>query len=349
MGNHEPEAGLNKTPTLELSKNQVVKRILLKTLLAGGLVALFVWLVDFRGFLKYFNQRLLADILIIQPLVLASLLPLGGRYVRLIEAPWSGFPACFKAVTLAVGLNNILPLHMSQVVKATYVNQNAGAPYSVALSALFVERVADLAALCCVALWGASMLFSPLFNGALAAGVLGVLVLFIAGFPLLSRMAARYAERLPWEGPRLFATGALRHTRSQLETGKITISILLSLLAMLTSVAGIALFMYIHDGCALGLAGVVNLYAATTLFGAALPSLPGGFGTYEAAAIVILRWFGYEMDEAAALAVGLHLSQICLFFLMALGIAVRERIGVLELMKQLWTSRPGQRKEGPET
>lgn len=65
----------------------------------------------------------------------------------------------------------------------------------------------------------------------------------------------------------------------------------------------------------------------------AIPGLPGGFGAYEAAAVLVLTGFGFTPEAAFTLGLTLHLGQIILGVLLAAAIAATESTGVAGLIK----------------
>lgn len=82
----------------------------------------------------------------------------------------------------------------------------------------------------------------------------------------------------------------------------------------------------------LGLDGALVIYLASTV-GGAVPALPGGFGTYEAAVVFVLRGYGYQLDEALALALMLHATQIVFVCVAAPLIALGEPTGIRSLIR----------------
>ena len=56
---------------------------------------------------------------------------------------------------------------------------------------------------------------------------------------------------------------------------------------------------------------------------------------FEAAATLVFKHFGYNLEESLALAIGLHMSQLILPVLMAAVIFLTEHIGVAGLVESL--------------
>lgn len=72
-----------------------------------------------------------------------------------------------------------------------------------------------------------------------------------------------------------------------------------------------------------------------TSIGGAIPALPGGLGTYEAAAVLALQRFGLDFNESLALALGLRLCNIALTVPWALLVATRSGTGLRATFRRL--------------
>jgi uncharacterized membrane protein YbhN (UPF0104 family) len=116
------------------------------------------WIHEFAESL---TLDLLAGALVVQPLVLVSLMAQAQRHAVLARTPPAPFWAAFRAVSLAQGLNVLVPGRLSEGLKATYLRQKAGVPLSDALAALVIERLLDLAILGAISVVVISSLIAP--------------------------------------------------------------------------------------------------------------------------------------------------------------------------------------------
>ncbi len=111
-------------------------------------------------------------------------------------------------------------------------------------------------------------------------------------------------------------------------------AVLLGLLIWGLSYLNIFVFLSLAGSIPIGLSGALLVFVMTTL-GGAIPALPGGLGTYEAAAVIALRSLGYSFDEAMALALVMHAAQLALPFLMAMLLMLQKRLGILSLISDI--------------
>ena len=118
--------------------------ILIKLAVIGVLVSVAFCSDAVRTLMQYFDVRYLLAMVMVQPLVLASLVLLSVRYAVLIDRPNLSYFAAAKAVTLSQGLNLFLPARLSELLKATYLRNRAEVPMSASLSAMLLERTVDL-------------------------------------------------------------------------------------------------------------------------------------------------------------------------------------------------------------
>lgn len=318
----------------------VLKRPYLSIMIKlGGFVALVAIIFSSsagRSLSQNFNMRHLVAIAFVQPLVLGSLVLLGVRHAVLIDRPGLSYLSAIKAVTLSLGLNLLLPARLSEVLKATYLRNRANIPMSIGISAVLLERTVDLII---VAMLGAVCLFfyvamvnktSVLIFFALIAVIIGMALW--GGGAILA-----LARALPW--PRLggLIERAYLHFASTLKDRAFFYGLGLGLVVWGTSFLNVYLLLDFAGGTHIGVYGALLVFVCTTV-GAAVPALPGGLGTYEAAAVFALTSLGYTFVDALTLAVTIHFAQLVLPLALALVILLTERIGLSALIADLRSS-----------
>jgi uncharacterized membrane protein YbhN (UPF0104 family) len=111
-------------------------------------------------------------------------------------------------------------------------------------------------------------------------------------------------------------------------------ALLVTAAAWLLDFVTIALFFHAAGSIPLGLSGALLVFVATTI-GGAIPALPGGLGTYEAAAVFSLKSLGYSFEEALALGFALHATLFCLPLISSLVIVTTEKIGIGALVRNI--------------
>lgn len=301
-----------------------------KLFLAGALAAVLMAKADLLEIASFLTWDKLAGALVIQPFVLFGFVLGAVRLATLTNVQPKPFAASFKAIMLCYGANVALPARVSELLKATYLRNHAGVKLGAGFSAVFLERIADVLMLGLFALAATATLL-PGAKGVAALMALAALsVLF--GLPIIAPRIKHLAGRLPSERMRGFLYRFIEHSVERMTHRAFLGVLALTVLMWLISLAGITVLFSVIGSIPIGIRGALVVFAASTL-GGAVPALPGGFGIYEAAVVFVLRWYGYDFNEALALALTLHGSQIAMACVVAPMIALRERTGVTSLIR----------------
>ena len=231
------------------------------------------------------------------------------------------FGALWRAVAMGFMANSILPARAGELVRAFAVSRETPVPFSAAFASLVVDRVFDAVV---VILLMVLAMFDPRFpSGTLIAGRpasnyagSGVVVLVavalalyaIVIFPdrliqLFELFARRVAPRFEERGRRIlrsFADGlsVLRHP------GRFAIVLFWAASLWVTQAVAFwimfeALGIHVPFSAALFLNGLI-------MFAVALPSTPGYFGPFEAAAVAGLGVYGVDRNLAVAWSLTFH-------------------------------------------
>jgi uncharacterized membrane protein YbhN (UPF0104 family) len=271
------------------------------------LLAAAAWHFDAPAALDAFGTEHLVALLAAQPLQLLTLWVVTVRFWALVPGPRPPVGRTFAAYVLSVGLNNLLPGRLAELTKVTYLSRG-GTPYSGLTSAVLLERYADavlLAALLCIGFGGIWVETDPVWLVALGAGSLAVLL----SLPRLRPGVKRLAAVIPLPAVRRFLGAAYDSLGRSARTPQFAASLALGLVGWATGFLVIWTVLGVADGVSARVA--LATYAALAV-GRAIPGLPGGLGTYEAAAVLALTHFGYAFEEALPLALTMHASQAVL-------------------------------------
>jgi uncharacterized protein (TIRG00374 family) len=302
---------------------------LTKLLLACALVALLFAKFDLREIASHLTWDSLVAALTVQPIILFGFGVAAVRLATLVGQRPISVTTPFKAIILCYGVNVVVPGRVSELLKATYLRDHAGVALGSGLAAVFVERIADVLMLGVFALAAAAALVTG-FNRMAALMALAALTLLF-GLPVIAPWAKRLVDRVPAERIRGFFHRFIEHSVERMTHRTFWGVLALSVLMWLTSLTGIVALFSIVGSIPIGITGALVVFVASTI-GGAVPALPGGFGTYEAAVVFSLREYGYDFNEALALALTLHGSQIAIACTLAPLIALRERTGVAALI-----------------
>ncbi|MDQ3187342.1 MAG: flippase-like domain-containing protein [Pseudomonadota bacterium] len=309
------------------------RALVLRIAIAAILIALAVEFGSYANMANHLNMRLLAVVLAAQPLFFLSIALMAMRFAILARTPAAPFFLTFKAVLLAIGLNAILPGRLSELLKVTYLRDHAGISAASGMAALFLERLTDVIILGLLTLASISWLLLEATGATLALIAVAVALALLATLPRLEKLLVALAQRLPWHAVRRAIESFLAHLSGRVRDRHFYRAMLFGVAAWVLSWASVVVVLHFGGSIPIGLLGGLTVFVATTL-GYAVPALPGGFGTFEAAGVIALTAFGYGFDEALALTLAMHVSQFLGTFGVALGIVLTERIGVASLLQQ---------------
>ncbi len=326
----EPEAGDAEpggTPPRAPGRRSGIP--VLRLAVAAALVAAFVWGVDLRALGRHLDGRLILAAVAAQPLQIMAILIVGGRFQALVGSI-ADLGVAVRAYFLSAGLNVVIPGRLSELLKVTYLSDKAAVATSVSVTALVVERLFDLV---CLGMLVAVALGSALFGisaKALAAPVVGLAVLLFLG---LIGSPKRVVRLLPFG--RRFVASALEHAGTLLrDRPRLALVIALSAAGWAASFCTIASVIWLGGSIPLGVGELFTVFVAIAV-GRAIPALPAGLGTYEAAAVLGLTRFGYSTEEALALGLTAHGAHYLLVTLIAFAILLVDGTGVRSLLRRL--------------
>jgi glycosyltransferase 2 family protein len=299
------------------------------------LIGFIAWHKDISKIVAYFNLRLFVCMLLIQPIHLASIAMLAIRLSILVRKPRTPFFTTFKAVMLSIGMNNLLPARIAELFKVAYLREHGGIPTSAGLAGIFLERMADFIFLGVLALLGVGLFLVDVRHSILLVVLMVVTIGVLVFIRDLERFIFHIASRIPWVKFRRFCERFLGYALVRLKGGGFYSAMLFGFGAWGFSFVTVALFLHLAGGISLGLIGTFGVYLAIVI-GRSVPVLPGSFGTYEAAAVLALKGFGYHFEEALALALALHVAQIAIALIYSLEIAIIEHTGFSTLSREVF-------------
>ncbi len=297
---------------------------------ALGVAAAFLLLTDLESLARHVDGRLLAAVLVAQGPLLLSVEFVAQRHAILLRDPPVPLVLAFKSIVLALGLNLVVPGRLSDLVKASYMRQHADIPMSTGLAAVFVERLLDVVALG--------------FFGLLAAigSVLGVdwtLYTVVAAAAIAVIVALPMMERLAtWAiGGRTgrlarFVMGMARAATRQVRGPGFVKAGLAGFVGWGCTFAGTIVFFEVQSVVALDVPQIAAIFVVVILAGA-LPVLPAGLGTFEAAGVFVLTQFGATVPEALTLTIALHLTYLLGVAALFPFVLARDRTGIGSLLR----------------
>ena len=306
--------------------------VLIRIAVIAILMILLLWKINIVSLFKYFDLQMLFSILMVQPIVLVGISIIAIRFSTLVAKPKPRFTHTFEAIILSYGFNNFIPGRISELLKATYLKDRAGIPIRISLAAIFLERMMDIVILCTLGLTVIilSFLYANLF---VLIVPLAVVLFILISLPRFEQFLVNLISHMPWRRLKVFLGDFISQSSSRLKEGDFFIAAIFGLAGWAVSLVTVAFLVNLAGNIPIGPIGVLEVFVATTI-GMAIPAIPGGFGTYEAGGVFVLTGFGYNLEEALAMAIALHFSQIIMSVVGSLFILAFHRVGLSSLVKQ---------------
>ncbi len=245
------------------------------------------------------------------------------RWYILIVHEKIGFVRLFLIQNAGIGLNNLSPLRVvSEPLQLALVTRRGGVSAATGLATLAMEHMLDV--LATAALLGLSVLLMPelrQFSLQLVGAVVFAAASLIVFLVIARGMdAIPGTKRIPFLSRAVSAAATLANSPGRL---------ILSFLATLGhwSLLGLSGWIIAKGiGIDVDVAVVVVLFMGSIFFVAAVPSLPGGAVTFEAAVVYTLGLFDIPRGQALAFALIMHVIMFVPSTLIASLVLPREGI-----------------------
>ncbi len=218
------------------------------------------------------------------------------------------FISSVEANMLAFFLNIFAPAKLGDLSKIYYMKKKDGHDAKHSASLFLIERLFDVLVL------GSMILFCALAivpgYGALA-GAFTILALVGGFFYLLFHyhLFVKFIKKIPFPKARALAFLLLKKIRSNLTRQRLLILFLLTLAVWGSYYLNNYIFFLTATDLDLSL---YQIFIASTLAFAvsAIPITPGGIGTFQAAFVLSLGWYGVSKEDALALSIALQVLYI---------------------------------------
>jgi glycosyltransferase 2 family protein len=324
----------------------------LKTIVGILVSVLLLWWVlrgeDPAAIVREIGQANPVFFLLSVAIATLGLVPRAIRWGILLRPVFGAVPfhSRFAATSIGFAANNLLPARVGEFARAFSLSRLSGVPTAAAFGSLVIERVLD--GLVIVGLLFAVMAF-PAFPGVAGTGVnlqaaalvvvalMGAVGLVLTALVLVPERSARV---IGWLAGRLLPDAFRRPLVDALHSFLDGIAVLRNGRLLLLSVAwavGQWLFLatsfwFAFRAFGIHEAGFVAAIFLQSLIGlaVAIPSVPGFFGPFQAAAKLGLGLWAVPTEKVAAFAIGFHIggfipvTLIGIWFIWRLGLSWRE-------------------------
>lgn len=312
-------------------------RLLLVALRWGiiiGLGYIFVKFFDLSEVKKHFSKKLLWAAIVLQPIQFLTFLIVSERFYHMLKGGNLRRRDVFEGYVLSIGLNNVLPGRLSEFVKALYLKIKCGMSVATSVAATVLERLIDFAILGSITVVSVSTLWHQA-EQSLPLGTAVVVLSIAAIFVLLNEAyLLKFTRFIPFERARRYLERGVHEGMANVRKSGLGSICVLSLILWSVSFLFVYLFLRLVIGETFLVRDGLLVFTGIAV-GRAIPSLPAGVGTYEAAATLALTFIGIPKEEAMAYAIALHLSQLFLGAALTLIFLAVDRGQVLP---KVWSS-----------
>ena len=283
-----------------MSLGKMVRALVIAVLASALVYAAMVALTDGPAVLETFAVIPLPLIALLLALSLVAFVARGLRWGWLMtRLGYPVRPADALYLHLAGQTMSVSPGRLGEVLKPWLAREVAGMPMSVGIALVFCERVADLIAVCILALGALSVVGGGAWVLLASLGaVIGATAL--ASSAWFHGLALRMLARQRWAQRHHEALQAMSETvRSSLAWKTLLVAVPVSVFAW--GLEGVGLWLLVRSAGqeVFGVWAMTSVYAVATLVGA-FTFLPAGIGFTEASLAGILIGAGVEPSVASA-------------------------------------------------
>jgi len=224
------------------------------------------------------------------------------------------YPKTLQAFLASQYLGLVTPGHVGEFLAPGYISMNTGITFGYALSSVVMKKVLAWVTMGGFGIWGLTLLANiPLLQGVKEVVWLSIIVLVALSFGIglwvfsLRRIARKWEKLSPWQVDMTEFWAGFR----QLTSGKLLVPLAVSVLAF--SLLFFQLDAVLHAlGIALPLALVAKIMALSRIAARIIPISVVGFGSKDAAVILMLAQHGIEWSSGIAVTL---LLLICTYLL----------------------------------
>lgn len=283
---------------------------------------------DFIG--AFANLPIHMLVLSIVPLVVAMFCR-AVRWRVLLEHRAMSLWQVFLTQNTGIGMNNMLPIRMiSEPVQLVLATKRYKVPFPVALTTLVGGNVLDIFATALILMFGL-VLVPELREARVTIQFFGAFVMFVVSL-LVFLVIARGIDSIP-VARRLGFFHRLASAVSALKGQPL--GLMASFIATLAHwiFMGFAAWVLANSfGIQIQPLVMITIVVAATFFTSAVPSLPGGAGTFHFAVVTMLTSLGAAHASALSLALVLHI--LIVLPTIAIAVAMISRVGFSFLLRR---------------
>ena len=296
-------------------------------------VIIFILRTDWGPVFAVFQFQHLRAIAIVQPIQFLLILILVFRFSILSQGSVTRTKIIFRGYLLSVGMNSFLPGRLSELIKLSYLQEKAKIPGSSLVAALVMEKIADVYFLGVFVMFGMGSLWLEFEVYYIAIILVFISICFIC-LPAVTTYLQPYINKIPVKKIQVFVSETTSAIVNQTRKKNNITILILSGLVWLLSFLLVYVVLFLLLGTSLTIEQTLVVFSSMAL-GRAIPGLPGGFGTFEAAVIFAMNYLGFDYSVAIATALTLHASQILVVTAVSLVILLTDGTGLGEMLGKI--------------
>lgn len=310
----------------------ITKATIYRWCIVAILLTFTIIYVDWADVLYQLDYKHFIAFIVVQPIQFILIFFLSIRFSCLIVNKKLDYTSPFQAYLLSVGLNSFLPGRISEFIKITYLKEWADIPVSSSSVALLIERGIDAVFLASFLLLGLGTLWIDINEVYIVAAMLvgGALMYFLSKYESFSIRTVSFIAN---DKVRIFIEKVIHSLCITIRSKGFLWAFIISALTWVGSYVFVYVSLLIMLGDSINASSALIVFSAMAI-GRAIPGLPGGVGTYEAAIIIAMEYLGFSFSESLVTALTLHCSQLLLVTMVSLFVMGKKGIGVMSLFKR---------------
>lgn len=315
-----------------------LKRIIINLAILSVFTAVVVYWFDVDLLIQNLNVQFLQGTLVLAASLYGAFFIDAFRLVLFLRPNDVEVSRSFKSIMLAAGFNLFFPAHSSEAIKVAYLKSNNDVKCSTSVASIMLMRFSD------VILMGATVLIL-LTTLPLKKSIITSIVVFVALIFCFVLLWGDNVESL-LRKIHIYSIGdslanTLNSLRHNLKNGAIVRDIAIAAASWFLIYYGYYVFLSSMN-VGLGHDAALAVFFCCT-FAYAIPALPGGIGTFEAAGVLALAQSGMSQENALVVIILLHFAQTCILLLATLVILVQDNVSPRSLINSFRKTQPAGR------
>lgn len=234
---------------------------------------------------------------------------------------------CYEALVVAEFFNTILPARLGELAKVVYLKALYQFKINSSLAILIIERLFDALMLATLGVIAVNLYIA---NPGLNFLFYGLIVVIWMTFFLVkykSHYIVSAIEWVPFRFIRVHGKKIIKNINKLISPKIFMVTLMVTLALWGFSLMGSAVFLRYIVGFDLQISEILTVFIVAAV-GRSVPLAPAGAGTFHAAYIMALGWFGIPKEDALVASIVAHFSSIVIDIIVAFCILHVKNISI---------------------